>query len=45
MGNGRVRTERAAWFRYALDSLTGGIDAAGRGARKHELGIVARGVT
>jgi hypothetical protein len=45
MGSGRVRTEWAAWFRCALDFLTGRIDAACSGARERELGIVARGVT
>jgi len=45
VGGGRVRTEWAARFRYAVDFVAGGVDAAYRGARKRELGIVARGVT
>jgi hypothetical protein len=45
VGDGRVRTEWAARFRYAVDFVAVGIDAAYRGARKPELGVVARGVT
>jgi hypothetical protein len=45
MGSGRVRTERAARFRYTLDFLTGRIDAACGGACKRELVTLAGGVT
>jgi hypothetical protein len=39
-----VRTEWVARFRYAVEFVAGGIEAACRGACNRELGIVARGV-